>query len=103
MDTERRKSNELNSKLLAAEQRANEVQKKYDALKGSYFKIKESHERLKSGSGQASGDTNQAAAAEGAASSAPRPTNGTGTTELQSKYDQLKTKFRVSSLYTLLN
>ena len=95
LDTERQKSKKLHQSLLAAESRGNEVQKKYEALKVSYFKAKESIARLEASQASAAQtESNQAATAEGA-NNAARPVNGTN--DVQTKYDHLKGKFRVSS------
>ena len=42
------KAKDLATKLIAVEQRANELQKKYDESKRGYFKLREDREKLKS-------------------------------------------------------
>ena len=42
------KAKELATKLIAVEQRAGELQKKYDESKRGYFKLREDREKLKS-------------------------------------------------------
>ena len=41
------KAKDLATKLMAVEQRANELQKKYDESKRGYFKLREDREKLK--------------------------------------------------------
>ena len=73
----------MHCKIVAAEQRANEAQKKYDECKRNYFKLREERERLKSsiqakeGTGGGSDETNAG---------------------LQGKYESLRNKFRVIEL-----
>ena len=42
------KAKDLATKLVAVEQRASELQKKYDESKRGYFKLREDREKLKS-------------------------------------------------------
>ena len=48
MQTNVQKSKDLATKLIAVEQRAGELQKKYDESKRGYFKLREDREKLKS-------------------------------------------------------
>lgn len=47
LDEQITKAKELNGRVVAAETRANEAQKKYDDCKRNYFKLREERERLK--------------------------------------------------------
>ena len=48
MQTNVQKAKDLATKLIAVEQRAGELQKKYDESKRGYFKLREDREKLKS-------------------------------------------------------
>jgi len=53
------KTKDLASKLMAAEQRANDLQKKYDDSKRGYFKVREDREKLKAELEKAKGETGE--------------------------------------------
>ena len=93
LDAQISKAKELNGRLVSAEARANEVQKKYDECKRNYFKLRDERERLRSdlekAKGPSSGDP-----------STKMPANGTG--EVQAQYESLKTKYRVSVTFLQL-
>ena len=56
LDTQISKAKELHVRVVAAEQRANEVQKKYDECKKNYFKLREERERLRADLEKAKGN-----------------------------------------------
>ena len=79
--SERTKSKNLNEKLSASEQRANELQKKYDDCKRNYFKIRDERERLKADVEKASTKEGVAMIKTGSVDSAAAAVNGgAGTT-----------------------
>ncbi len=105
----------LNTKLVAAEASANELQKKYDESKRNYLRIRDERERLKSDLEAAKGlggaTTTSGAISTGEASAAGAPAadsnmtaaNKTGKpqvnatlNDVQAKYEGLRTKLKVS-------
>lgn len=87
--------------MVAAESRGNEVQKKYDECKRNFFKLREEKERLKTELEKARSGPNESSSALAGvkdmqrSSSTQLPSNGPSS-ELQAKYDQLKTKFHIA-------
>ena len=68
LDEQITKAKELNGRVVAAETRANEAQKKYDDCKRNYFKLREERERLKAELEKAKGEaatTSKAGAVNG--------------------------------------
>lgn len=67
MQTNTAKIKNLATNLIAVEQRANELQKKYDDTKRGYFKLREDREKLKAeleknkgtGAGEGGSEANQ--------------------------------------------
>ena len=109
LDAQVSKAKELHGRVVTAESRANEVQKKYDECKRNYFKLRDERERLRADLEKARGEvTTKAAGVDGTAgdtsiittggSSAKIPQNGTvsGGSDVQAQYESLKTKYRVS-------
>lgn len=109
----------LNTKLVAAETSANELQKKYDESKRNYLRIRDERERLKSdleaakSSGGATTTSGAISTGEASAAGAPADSNMTANktggkpqvnaalNEVQAKYEGLKTKLKVSSIYCI--
>ncbi len=107
----------LNTKLVAAEASANELQKKYDESKRNYLRIRDERERLKAdleaakslgGATTTSGTISAGeASAAGAPSDSKMTANKTGKpqvnavalNDVQAKYEGLKTKLKVSIQY----
>jgi len=104
------KSRGLNTRLVAAESRANEVQKKHEESKRNYLRIRDERERLRGELEQARGggtSTGGVSASEAvghvemaAQKSKGAAVNGASTSlsDIQAKYESLKTKLKVSLL-----
>ena len=104
-DVERnqRQVKSLNERLLAAESKAKELQLKYDESKRNYFKLRGDRERLK-GELEKGGSANeesmgQAVAAGGEGAGPQR--KDSNASDVNQKYEHLKTKFRVSDQSTI--
>ena len=107
------KAKELHTRVVAAEQRANEIQKKHDEYKRYQLKLRDERNRLKSELEKLKSGSMTGAAAEGAEGSAVTTTggssvavpqnaqNGTGTSsappDYQTLYESYQTKYQVST------
>jgi hypothetical protein len=95
---------DLNRRLVTAEQRSNELQRKYDDSKRNYYKVRDERERLKIDLEKAKGTSAAADSEEGAlvTQAATGKLTSNGTADVQAKYESLKTKYRVSAHHHLL-
>lgn len=113
VDLERqvKQSKELNGRLVAAEDKIKELQKKYDESKKTYFQLQDSRARLRTELDKLKGTSaNAGEASEGMTSAAGvcspdmsaqvQKSNSVPSGDINQKYEHLKTKFRVSSPFS---
>ena len=77
LDAQISKAKELHGRVVVAESRANEVQKKYDECKRNYFKLRDERERLKVELEKVKGTSGPAGEASTITTGSSAPQNGT--------------------------